>query len=153
MRMPDLRSALFALLPKLNVLLILSAAALVVMLVMTLSRPYELDFAGSRAIDVQESTAPFGGFGDDRFVLDEQLFSRKMLFGDAVRKKQEAPRKEFTLLGISMGRKLLAMLRDTRENKDYYCGIGDSIGDYVVMDIQKDKVVLQSPEGLLEITR
>ncbi len=147
------QNALFGLVPKLNVLLILAAVFLVVLLVMTLSRPYELDGAGSRSIEVQEGNSSLGGIADEKFVLDEQLFTRKMLFGDAVRKKQEAPKKEFALLGISTGSKLLAMIRDTRENKDYYCKIGDAIGDFIVKDIQKDKVILQSSEGLMEITR
>ncbi len=146
---------LFDLIPRANTALIVCAACLGAYLAFSLVRPHEYSElsrrisaqtgsqAGSRSLRTMEA----------RPVFAEGTFKAKYLFSSVTKKAGEQNKKDFQLLGISVGAKNLAMIRDTRNNKDYYCAVGDAIGALRVKEIARDKVVLESPDGLIEINR
>ena len=144
----------FDLLPKINILLILSAALLTAGLYSSISRTYDLSNVRSKNKIKRplELTVPAVAPGAVP-LFDQNLFKRKHLFGQAGTKKTETERSQFKLLGISMGKKNIAVIQDIRANKSYYCSEGDAINDFKVQEILKDKVILVSDIGILEINR
>lgn len=138
--------------PKLNVLLILSGFVLGGHLLMAMSRPYEVGSLAGKSADIgQFDTAAKLLAGVPQFGMD--AFKKSELFSSTGKKTPAAGTKSFTLLGVSMGDKKIAILRDTKTNKDYYCTEGDIAGDYTVKEISREKVVLEYEGELLEITR
>ena len=144
----------FDLLPKINILLIFCGALLTVGLYSSISRTYDLSNVRSanKKNRPLELTAPAVA-REAVPLFDQNLFKRKHLFGQAATKKTETERSQFKLLGISMGKKNIAVIQDIRGNKSYYCSEGDVIDDFKVKEILKDKVILVSDIGILEINR
>ncbi len=148
------KDVFFQLLFKFNILLIFSAALLTVFLYKSINRTYDFFNGQSNnkrgwplelmAYNAASETVP---------LFQEDIFKKKHLFNQEVTKKPELEKRVFTLLGVSMGEKNIAVIRDTRANKDYYCSKGDMIGDFKVKEILMDKVVLESVSGILEISR
>ena len=144
----------FGLLPRLNVLLIVSACFLTAGLYSSINRTYDAsnlrpENKKARPLELiakgaSQEAAPF---------YQEDVFRKKQLFNLAVAKKAEQEKKVFLIQGISTGKKNIAVIRDVKANKDYYCSEGDMIGDYRVKEIMKEKVVLESEAGTLEISR
>jgi len=144
----------FDLLPKINILLIFSAALLTAGLYSSISRTYDLSNvrSGNKIKRPLELSAPAVA-SEAVPLFDQDLFKRKHLFSQAGMKKPESERSQFKLLGISMGKKNIAVIQDVRANKSYYCSEGDAINDFKVQEILKDKVILVSDIGILEINR
>jgi type II secretory pathway component PulC len=143
---------IYDLVPKVNIVLALCAVLLAIYLIFNLTHPYRID----RKLKMQ----PLEIMNRNQAVIlaegavfKEDLFKAKSLFNQSGLKKTAESRKEFILLGVSVGDKNLAVLKDTRGNKDYYCAEGDMIGDYRVKQIFKDKVILESGGNILEINR
>lgn len=86
-------------------------------------------------------------------VIDELLFKSRRLFGATLPGKQEKKKNTLVLLGVSLGKRNLAVIKDTSEGKDYYCAAGDSIGPFKVKRILKDRVILESEGNILELTK
>jgi type II secretory pathway component PulC len=86
-------------------------------------------------------------------AFKEKIFKNKQLFYAPAQEKPGQKKAEFILLGISVGNRNLALIRDVVENKDYYCTIGDSIGAFRVKEILRDKVVLEADGNTMEITQ
>ena len=84
-------------------------------------------------------------------AFEENIFKKKHLFSQSAKKKAEEKKPEFILLGVSVGDKNLAMIRDVNGNKDYYCLEGESIGNFRVKQVFKNKVILESEGKILEI--
>jgi type II secretory pathway component PulC len=148
------KKTFFALLPKLNFLLIFSAALLTVNLYSSISRTYDSTNVRSknkmaRPVELMAKGAPV----ENAPLFQEGIFNKKPLFTQGMTKKPEPEKKVFSLRGVSVGKKNIAVIRDTGANKEYYCSEGDMIGDYRVKEISRDKVVLESTSGILEITR
>jgi type II secretory pathway component PulC len=144
----------FNLLPKLNILLIVSAAILTASLYSNINRTY--DFTGgtaknrlARPLELIVKGEPANSVP----LFQEDIFKQKSLFNQATTKKAAPGKKVFILLGVSMGKKNIAVIRDVKASKDYYCSIGDPVGDYQVKEILRDKVILESADGTLEINR
>ena len=74
-------------------------------------------------------------------LYQEDIFKKKQLFNLATAKKSEQEKKVFTLLGISVGKKNIAVIQDVKANKSYYCSEGDMVGDYQVLKIFDNKVI------------
>ena len=83
---------------------------------------------------------------------NQALFKSKPLFNIYVNRAKLKENEDFVLLGVSFGKKNLAMIRDVQANKDYYCAEGDSIADFKVKSILKDKVILESDKDTLVLT-
>lgn len=85
-------------------------------------------------------------------AFDESAFKGKTLFSKTGAAEAVSPKKNsFTLLGVSLGDKKIAIIRDTFENKNYYCRQGDAIGIFKVSHISKDRVLLESPSETIEL--
>jgi hypothetical protein len=145
---------IFNLIPKLNVLLIVSAAFLTAGLYSSINRTYDSTNVQSknkvaRPLELMVK----GPVTDAAPVYQEDLFRRKPLFNLAAAKKPAAEKKVFILLGVSVGKKNIAVLRDVKAGKDYYCSQGDAVGDFQVKEILRDRVILDSADGQLEISR
>ena len=86
-------------------------------------------------------------------VSQPELFKSKPLFNTYVQRRQLKEKEDFVLLGVSVGIKNLAMIKDTVGNKDYYCTEGDKIAGFIVKSIFKDKVILESEQDTLVLTQ
>ena len=143
------------LLPKLNVLLIITAAILTAWLYSSINRTYDSTNVQTRSKPVRPLELMVKNPATDSVPLfQEDIFKKKPLFNLGAAKKPVAEKKEFVLLGVSMGKKNIAVIRDAKANKDYYCSVGDPVADYQVKEILKDKVILESSSNeTLEISR
>lgn len=143
-------------LPAINIALSCSAVVLVFVIFFNMKRQYYPDLAAARTLisgqigitglENAKTFPPLPAFNDN-------IFKRKNLFNFSKRKSKEPEKREFILLGASVGEKNIAMIKDTRENKDYYCREGDKIGSFIVKQIVKDKVVLESEGNILLISQ
>jgi len=137
---------------KLNILLTLSALILAAFLFLKILKPYQIISLNAKDFKIK----PVALTNNESIILpgagafDEGVFKRQ-LFSQSGKKKAEKEKQEFLLLGVSVGRKKLAMIRDTKENKDYYCAEGDIIMGARVKQIFKDKVTLESDGGIITI--
>ena len=87
-------------------------------------------------------------------VFQDRIFKQRSLFSPLLEKKLEPQQERFILLGIiSVGDKKAAMIRDPRENEDYYCLGGETIGTHKVKQVLNDRVILESGGEILEISR
>lgn len=142
------RESLYRVMPTLNLMLCVSVLGLVFYLLsiwkhLYQPRPRKFEVAVIEpSIRLRESP-----------VFKEELFKIRQLFNPSAAEKQKEKKSAFVLLGVSLGKKDLAMIRDTAENKNYYCVLGDSIGSFKVKQILKDKVLLESADNALELTK
>ena len=139
---------------KLNILLTLSAIILIAFLSLKMLKPNQAISLNAKDIKIKafaftnnESIISSGAA-----AFDEGIFKRQ-IFGQSAKKKIGKEKQEFLLLGVSVGQKKLAMIRDTRENKDYYCAEGDIIVGFRVKQIFKDRVILESEGRTIEISQ
>ncbi len=146
----------FKLIPAINIVLSFSAVVLVFVILFNMKRQYYPDFAGSKTL----ISGQIGIIGTENAKIvpaipafNEDIFKRKKLFNFSKRKSKEPEKREFILLGASVGEKNIAMIKDTRENKDYYCREGDKIGGFIIKQIVKDKVILESEGNILIISQ
>ncbi|HOU36313.1 MAG TPA: hypothetical protein PLJ26_05050 [Candidatus Omnitrophota bacterium] len=137
--------------PKLNALLIVSGFVLGGYLLFAMSRPYQVGSLAGRAPDTTQLNPDKQLSGVPQFSVE--AFRKSQLFRSSGKKAASQEAKSFTLLGVSMGEKKIAILRDTKTKKDYYCTEGDVAADYKVKEISREKVVLEYEGELLEITR
>lgn len=86
-------------------------------------------------------------------VFGEGIFKIRQLFTASASGERKDKKSAFMLLGISLGKKNTAMIRDNAENKNYYCSPGDAIGPFKVKQILRDKVLLESADTTLELTK
>ncbi len=149
------KETFFNLVPKLNVILIVSAGILTASLYSSINRAYEVDNVQSRnKIARPLELMAKGAAGGAVPLFQEDIFKKKLLFNQPTAKKLAPEKKVFIFLGVSMGKKNIAVIRDVKANKDYYCSVGDPAGDYQVKEIFKDKVILESSANeTLEISR
>ena len=139
---------------KLNILLTLSAIILIAFLTLKMLKPGQTISLNAKDFKIK----PFAFTNNESIisngsaVFDEEVFKRQ-IFGQSAKKKTGKEKQEFLLLGVSVGQKKLAMIRDTRENKDYYCAEGDIIVGFKVKQILKDKVILESDSRTIEISQ
>lgn len=132
-----------------NLLLCLSVWWLVSYLFSASMRPYRpqmKEFESAADMGQSQALRPTSG-------LNEWLFKSKRLFSMSLPVKQEKKKNTFVLLGVSLGKKNLALIRDASESKDYYCSAGDNIGIYKVKRILKDKVILESEGNTIELIK
>lgn len=147
------KNSQYSLISGMNLLLAFSAAALIIFIFSNLKdkhRPAPLARAAFKQLGLSDNT-PLFSLGKAANFNDE-IFKRKQLF-NALSKKTGQEKSGFVLLGISVGNKNLAMIRNNAENKDYYCSEGDIVGDFTVKQILKDRVVLETQGNTLVITQ
>jgi type II secretory pathway component PulC len=148
------RKNIFAIIPKLNILLTLSGLILISFLALKTLKPYKMVSLNAKDFKIK----PFAISNNESIIseadtaFDEEVF-KKQLFSQSAKKKTGKVKQEFLLLGVSVGRKKLAMIRDTKENKNYYCAEGDIIVGFKVKQIFKDKVILESGSRTIEISQ
>lgn len=143
------RNNLYRFIATSNLLLCLSVWWLVFYLFSVSMRPYHpqrKEFES--AADMGQSQALRQASG-----LNEWLFKSKRLFSMSLPGKQEKKKNTLVLLGVSLGKRNLAVIRDAAEGKDYYCSAGDSIGIYKVRRILKDRVILESEGNTIELIK
>lgn len=145
--------AMYQLIPKLNAGLIASAALLAGYLVYSLVQPFDYSRQAGRTDRAARPRTELRIPAAAGPVFAEGTFKAKYLFSQPAKKANGPVARQYVLLGISVGTKDLAMIRDVKNKKDYYCGVGDMVADYRVLEIHKDRVVLESADGLLEIGR
>lgn len=142
------RESLWRVIPTLNLMLCVSVLGLVFYLLSIWKHLYQPRTQKFEAAVIEPSIrlreAP---------VFKEGFFKIRQLFNTSAAGKQKEKKSAFILLGVSLGKKNLAMIRDTAENKNYYCVRGDSIGSFKVKQILKDKVLLESADNTLELTK
>ena len=142
--------SIYGIIPKLNILLVISGLIMGFYLFISMNRPYHIGSLADKQVSVQMvetiKTLNSPAFSED-------VFKKTELFRRAGKKGAAQDTKSLVLLGVSMGAKKLALIKDTRANKDYYCTEGDIAGGYKVISIQKDKVTLEYEGSTLEITR
>ncbi len=142
--------------PKVNISLSLSIIVLAVYFALVQMQPYPPSALSRRNLKSEESrlmSKESSAMLKGTYAFDEKIFKKKNLFSQPVKKKTEEAKQAFILLGVSMGDKKLAMIRDVAQNRDYYCAQGDRIGAFRVKQIFKDKVVLESEGKTLEISQ
>ena len=138
--------------PKINAALIITGFLLGAYLLMSMSRPYEVGSIGDKA----EGIKPFDAALKQIAGLPQfsaEALKKSELFRSSGKKSAARDTKMFVLLGVSMGDKKIAILRDSKANKDYYCTEGDIVMEYTVKSISREKVVLEYEGEMLEITR
>jgi type II secretory pathway component PulC len=141
---------------RINIFLSLAAIALVGYLALIRMQPYSpaplsekrFKLAASGLINKEPNALLKGNY-----AFETKIFKARQLFGQTPDGKPVSQKKAFVLLGISMGNRNLAMIRDTAQNRDYYCIEGDRVGAFKVKQILKDKVILESEGNTLEITQ
>lgn len=139
-------------LPKINLLLTFSVIVLVIYLILNLLRPQQASLRFRGSFDLMENKLTT--HSKDIPIFQEGLFRRRALFNALTETSSKPKEAEFELLGlVSMGEKTAAMIRDTVEGKDYYCLGGEQIGKFKVKLILKDKVILESKNQTLELSR
>lgn len=137
---------------KLNILLVITGLALGGYLTFSMTRPYRVGSFGQKQVSVQSLDAVAKSLsGLPQY--DPDAFKKSGLFSSVGKKTVPPETKSLVLLGVSMGEKKLAIIRNSKTNKDYYCTEGDVAGDYTIKQIFKDKVVLEYEGSTLEITR
>lgn len=140
--------------PAANRLLSITALVLTIYFFFVLRRPetaVDISGAGHMTPDAASSGAyP----ARDKFIpaFNENVFRRRQLFSVPEENKIKEQPPALIVRGISFGAKTIAVIRDTVKNRDYYCTQGDAIDDYKIIGILKDKVILESPRGMMEIT-
>lgn len=142
------RESLCRVIPTLNLVLCLSVLGLVFYLLSIWKHLYQPRMQKFETAVIEPSIklreAP---------VFKEGLFKSRQLFSTSFTGKIQERKSAFILLGVSMGTKNLAMIRDQAENKNYYCVLGDSIGSFKVKQILRDKVILESADSTLELIK
>jgi len=133
---------------RINIFLSLAAIALVGYLALIRMQPYSPPPLSEKRFKKQSNALLKSGY-----AFETKIFKTRQLFGQPIEGKPLSPEKAFVLLGISLGNRNLAMIRDTTESKDYYCVEGDRVGVFKVKQILKDKVILESEGNTLEITQ
>jgi type II secretory pathway component PulC len=142
----------YSIIPRINVALIISGFLLGGYLLSVMSRPYQVVSLDEKAMKVPPLDAGVKSLlGAPQFSAD--AFKKSELFRSSGKKSPAQDTKSFVLLGVSMGEKKLAILRDTKTNKDYYCTEGDIVAEYTIKDISRDKIVMEYEGNTLEITR
>lgn len=140
---------------KINILLSLSVIALALYLALVRMQPYSPAVLSAKNLKLKPDELIGKGSvmlkGADDF--DARIFKKKNLFSEPTKRKAAEEKNSFMLLGVSLGEKNLAMIRNVAENKDYYCVEGDRIGGFRVKQILKDKVVLELDGKILEISQ
>lgn len=134
--------------PGVNILLTLSAAFLVVYLFSDLKKSYYPKMQGFEHREVR-SVALLRGLPEYK----PDLFKGKQLFNTSTKRAIPQGKENLILLGISIGGKKLAMIKDVSENKDHYCTEGDKVGAFKVKRIFTDKVILESDEETLVLSQ
>ena len=150
------RGLYYKVLPTVNVLLLVSAlffcGSLLLKLLHSSKNSFIFDnscLAASGPLDWPPGLVLESSVGYKR-----ERFSNRDLFIARTRGIRQSAQGEFQLLGlISAGEKTAAMIRDLSEKKDYYCLGGEKIGSYIVKEILKDRVILESEGKTLEITK
>lgn len=145
------------LIPAINIALSCSAFILLCIVLSSLRKPYYPDSKKAN-VQISEQTGARGGAEPVKVLpaasgFNDEIFKRKQLFNFSKRRNKEAKGQEFLLLGVSIGEKNIAMIKDTRENKDYYCKEGDKIGNFNIKLISKNKVILESEGDILVISQ
>jgi len=143
---------LYTVIPKINVALIISGFLLGGYLLMAMSRPYQVGSMNDKPVKSKPVDAVAKSFAKVP-QFSAEAFKKSELFRSSGKRSPVQDTKSFVLLGVSMGDKKLAILRDTKANKDYYCTEGDVVGEYTIKEIFRDKVVLEYDGNTLEITR
>jgi len=145
----------YGLVQKINLLLTLSALGLLIYLVSGLGKPYSPSNLDRNALKMQSSELmqKEAAILEGTFAFKEDVFRKKQLFSSSEGAGFAQGKRTPVLLGISLGAKKLAMIKDPLTNKNYYCMEGDKIGDYTVKQILKDQVILESGGNLLEISQ
>lgn len=138
--------------PKLNALLIASGFVLGGYLLIAMSRPYQVGSLADRPADIRAFDATVKSLSAVP-QFNAEAFKKSQLFRSSGKKAAAQETKSFILLGVSMGEKKIAILRDTKTKKDYYCTEGDIAADYTIKEISREKVVLEYEGEILEITR
>jgi type II secretory pathway component PulC len=132
----------------LNILLSLSVAVLVTYLFLNIKNAY---CPKMQPVEQREIQLP--ALIPEVPVYKQDLFKTKPLFNTYVKKAQLQEKQDFILLGVSLGDKSLAMIRDVLGNKNYYCTEGDKVGVFKVKRISKDQVILESDQDTLVLTQ
>ena len=147
----------FKILPKINALLFLSVIVLTIYLCLNILRPYQPS-ALSRGRFIEQGELLSNEIAmrlENVPDFQERIFKERTLFSPLVvaERKPQQEETSLELLGlVSVGDKFAAMIRDTKEQKDYYCMGGEIIGEFTVKQILKDKVILESEKGRLELS-
>lgn len=142
------KESIYRIIPALNLVLCFSVLGLVLYLMHTWkhqSLPHSQRFEAALIEPLIKLREPP--------VFKEWIFKNRQLFSTTPVAKAQGARSAYILLGVSIGSKNMAMIRDQAQNKNYYCAPGDSIGPFKVKQILKDKVILESVDNTLELTK
>jgi len=137
---------------KANIALVVTGLILGGYLLVSMAHPYNVGSFGKRQVSVQSlesATRALSALPQ----YDADAFKKSELFSASGKKTVSQDTKSIVLVGVSMGEKKLAIIRNTKTNKDYYCTEGDIAGDYTIKQILKDKVILESEGNTLELIR
>ena len=146
------RDFLYAVLPAANIMLLLSSLVLCAYWVYRIISPYTVVAVPvSKKADAAVILSPQMSLPMP--VYDADIFKRSIFLGTSSKKNVSQEKRALIFVGASIGRKNLAVIRDTRANKDFYCTVGDKIGEFKVTAITKDKIILESDGQPVEITR
>ena len=144
---------IYDVIPKVNVGLIISGFMLGGYLLFSMSRPYQVGTLGDKQLNLQSFDSVVKKTMDAVPPFNKGIFKNSELFSSFGKKAASQGTRNLVLLGVSMGQKKLAIIRDTKANKDYYCTEDDIAGEYKIKEIYKDKVILEYDGNTLEITR
>lgn len=143
-----MRESLCRVIPRLNLVLCLSVLGLVFYLLSIWKHLYQPRMQKFETAVIEPSIKL-----REIPVFKEELFKNRRLFSTSFAGKVQEKESVFILLGVSMGTKNLAMIRNQAENKNYYCALGDNIGSFKVKQILRDKVILESADTTLELIK
>jgi hypothetical protein len=140
--------------PAMNILLLLSMIFLMVYLGMASVKPHRSFTLYLSQLNTEPDALITNNDKARQFIFEEGVFKRRPLFNIISEKKPVQEEAGFQFLGIvAVDGKTAAMLRDTKAKKDYYCSEGETIGEFTVQQISREKVILGSGTRTIEITR
>jgi type II secretory pathway component PulC len=143
----------YSVIPTVNIALVVSGLMLGGYLLYSMSKPYQVGSLGSIELAEQPFESVVRKTLDSLPAFSKGIFKNSELFRSGGKKTAAKDTRSLVLLGVSMGKKKLAVIRDTKANKDYYCTENDIAGEYTIKEIFKDKVVLEYDGSTVEITR
>lgn len=137
----------------LSAFLVLSAAGLTAYILFVFFGPVAVVREPRRAAQTQEDQLNRIERSLELPAFNEKDFGAPGISGEETVAGPPAPAEteEFVLMGVSLGNKRLAMLRD-RQNRWFYCTQGQKLGDYTVKQIERRRVVLEKGSSTVEVT-
>ncbi|MGE5308012.1 MAG: hypothetical protein ACM3OC_02910 [Deltaproteobacteria bacterium] len=144
--------------PSFTVFFCVTAVALLLCLVYVLCVPYDhsIGRAGAHG-PLPGEPLPAAEQAEHAPVREEFFVQKKLFEGQRAPSGKPAANTQggasLVLLGVSLGDKKVAVIRNESDKKDYYVSEGETMSGFQVRSIDKNKVVLDSGGKTVELAK